>query len=64
VLLLQSVSVAHSWIAPAACAQTFWDDSTLARKQPCPSLVLQLPSLVQKTGHVLALAHALPYDAP
>jgi hypothetical protein len=57
---LQSESVAHAVSAAEGDMQTFCGESTVARKQPSPWFVLHLLSSVQKSGHMLPVAHALP----
>jgi hypothetical protein len=60
---VQSASAWQSLSAVEACPQTFWAPGTRdLSTHAWPVVVLQLESLVQKTGQVCALWHTLPAD--
>jgi hypothetical protein len=50
---VQSVSALQSVSAVDACSQTFWAPGAMdLSAHACPAVVLQLESLVQKTGQL------------
>jgi hypothetical protein len=58
---VQSASAWQSLSAADGCSQTFWAPGAMdLATHAWPAVVLQVESLVQKTGQVCALWHTLP----